>query len=153
MPVALSCTCWKRLLSLYEGWLWWFQHTTFQILWPITFHSQPFFYLSHPISQIQQKLWNLCILFVLNHDISHSIVISTIFAGHIEFSSDGKGIDWQFLRFDYLYVSRAQEHILNHLRPMCLARDGGGGHIMLPVTRPETITIRHHPSGNNSCYQ
>ena len=33
--------------------------------------------------------------------------------------------------------------------PMCLSR--GGGHIMLPVTRPETITIRHHPSGNNNC--
>ena len=103
-------------------------------------------------SQTQQKLCNLCILFVLNNDISHGVVISTIFSDRIEFSSDGKGmID----SFDYLYVLRAQKHILNHLRPDVFGQGGrgGGGHIMLPVTRPETIIIRHHPSGNNNCYQ
>ena len=54
-------------------------------------------------SKIQQKLCNLCILFVLNHDISHSVVISTIFAGRIEFSSDGKGIDSFYVLIIYLF--------------------------------------------------
>ena len=93
-------------------------------------------------SQIQQKLCYLCILFVLNH-ISRSVVISTIFAGRIEFSSDGKGIDWQFLRFDYLYVSRAQEHILNHLRPYVFGQGGGGAYY---VTSHQARNHNHQAS-------
>ena len=54
-------------------------------------------------SQIQQKLCNLCILFVLNHDISQGVVISTIVAGRIEFSSDWKGIDSFFVLIIYMF--------------------------------------------------
>ena len=101
-------------------------------------------------SQIQPKLCNLCILFALSHDISHGVVISTIFAGRIEFSSDGKGIDSFFVLIIYMFQEPRNIFWITSA-PMCLAKEGGREGIMLPVTRPESITIRHHPSGNN-CY-
>ena len=84
-------------------------------------------------SQIQQKLCNLCILFVLNHDISHSVVISTIFAGRIEFSSDGRGlIDSFFVLIIYMF-QYPRNIFFNHLLPRCVwpgRGNGGGGGIL-----------------------
>ena len=79
-------------------------------------------------SQIQQKLCNLCILFVFNHDISHGVVISTIFAGRIEFSSDGKGIDSFFVLIIYMFQEPRNIFWITSAR--CVWPGGGGGGIL-----------------------
>ena len=79
-------------------------------------------------SQIQQKLRTLCILFLLNHDISHGFVISTIFAGRIEFSSNGKGVSsfWLFICFKspetYSTQSTLQTHMQDQTRTAVYSR-------------------------------
>ena len=73
------------------------------IPYPTLFLTSHFQNIWTNTSQIQRKLCSLCILFVLNHDIAHSFVISTIFPGRIEFSSDGKGIDNFFVLIIYMF--------------------------------------------------
>ena len=136
-----------------------FQHPTFQILWPLTFHSQPFgsSHIPYPNDLDQNipnptKIVQFVHLFVLYHDISHGVVISTIFAGRIEFSSDGKGIDSFFVMIIYMFQEPINIFWITSA-PMCLAREWGGGAYYVASHQPEPITIRHHPSGNNNCYQ
>ena len=95
-------------------------------------------------SQIQQKLCSLCILFVLNHDIAHSVVNSTIFAGRIEFSSDGKGIDNFFVLIIYMF----QESRIFFFRsppPQCVWPGGGGAYY---VTSHQAWNHIHQAPGN-----
>ena len=71
-------------------------------------------------SQIQQKLCNLCILYVLNHDISQQRChFHNICWSYWVFRRVG---DWQFFRFDYLYVSclKSPETYFESPPPRCV---------------------------------
>ena len=137
----------------------WFQHLTSQILWPLTFHIYPCLisHIPYPID-LDQNIPNptkvcafcLCLITTLHPALSFPqyllavlSFLSTIFAGRIEFSSDGKGIDNLYVLIIYVF---------HDPRNICISpgREGGGGHAILPVTRPGTISIRRHPSGNKT---
>ena len=101
----------------------WLQHLTSQILCPLTFHIHPFCISHIPYPKdLDQNIPNPT-LFVLNH--------------RIFVRREGE-------KFFVLIIYIFQEH-----RNICKS-PGRGIIIMLPVTRPETISIRRHPSGGNN---